>query len=245
MITLCTALAGGDVIASSIGRPMLRPPPVMPELAPTPTIVLSEVTLCIGPGSVIMPLTQMFSGPGLGDRGEELGRGVDGDGRPARAAGGAVLAPGVDRGEADRRRARVERRPGRRQRRPPVGVVGRRRCRLTVGRPSTSSKEALAYDVASADPAGGERAVGGRDHLRAVDVAAQRAAGRLEPQRVPGADGHRRRRRCRARSATPPARLTSCTRAGAGQHQRVVVGCWSAPGRSRRRTGWRRRSRSA
>ena len=42
MITLCTALAGGVVTLVETGRPMLRPPPVMPEVAPTPMIVLSR-----------------------------------------------------------------------------------------------------------------------------------------------------------------------------------------------------------
>jgi hypothetical protein len=64
MMTLCTALAGGEVTPSSIGSPMFRPPPVSPEFAPTPTIVLSEVTSCIGPGSVMTPLTWTISAPG-------------------------------------------------------------------------------------------------------------------------------------------------------------------------------------
>jgi hypothetical protein len=57
MMMLCTAFAGGAVTESSGGRPMLSPPPVSPEFAPTPTIVLSEVTSCIGPGSAMIPLT--------------------------------------------------------------------------------------------------------------------------------------------------------------------------------------------
>src|SRR5688572_8480428 len=64
MITLCTASAGGAV-TSEIGRPTLRPPPVNPDAAPMPTIVLSDVTLCICglAGSWIIPRTQMTSGP--------------------------------------------------------------------------------------------------------------------------------------------------------------------------------------
>ena len=71
MMMLCTAFAGGDVMSSSIGRPMFRPPPVKPELEPTPTIVLSEVTSCIGPGSVMHAVDPDDPRPGRGDRGEE------------------------------------------------------------------------------------------------------------------------------------------------------------------------------
>src|SRR6185369_6724673 len=61
-ITLCTAFAGGEVMLSEIGRPMLSPNPVKPEFAPRPTIVLSEVTSVIAV-SVMVPLTWMTNGP--------------------------------------------------------------------------------------------------------------------------------------------------------------------------------------
>src|SRR4051794_10445897 len=62
MITLRTALGGVVVTASSLGRPMLRPAPVMPELPPTPMIVLFEPTSYMPPGSRIVPFTRMTNG---------------------------------------------------------------------------------------------------------------------------------------------------------------------------------------
>ena len=68
MMMLCTALAGGEVMSSSTGRPMFRPPPDSAALEPTPMIVLSEVTLCmpsvVPVGRVIVPATWMTYGPG-------------------------------------------------------------------------------------------------------------------------------------------------------------------------------------
>src|SRR5215471_696025 len=64
MITFRTAFGGGSVTASLLVSPTLSPPPLKPELAPRPTMVLSEVTLCIGPGSCTMPCTWITSGPG-------------------------------------------------------------------------------------------------------------------------------------------------------------------------------------
>src|SRR5690349_1094699 len=65
MMMLLTALAGGEVMLSSIGMPMFRPPLENPEFDPTPTIVLSEVTSCIGPGNASIPLTRMTRGPAV------------------------------------------------------------------------------------------------------------------------------------------------------------------------------------
>ena len=59
MITLCTRSAGGGVVASLTGAPMLRPAPVIPEFEPTPMMLLCEVTLCMPEGSGIRPLTRM------------------------------------------------------------------------------------------------------------------------------------------------------------------------------------------
>jgi hypothetical protein len=63
MMMLWIAFAGGEVTESSGGGPMLNPPPVTPELAPSPMIVLSDVMLCIPAGSAIMPFTWMITGP--------------------------------------------------------------------------------------------------------------------------------------------------------------------------------------
>jgi hypothetical protein len=68
MMMLCTAFAGGVVTSSSTGRPMFSPPPTSAPVAPTPTMVLSEVTLCmpslVPVGSVMVPATWMTYGPG-------------------------------------------------------------------------------------------------------------------------------------------------------------------------------------
>ncbi len=63
MITLCTASGGGSVTDSSTGRPMFSPPPLMPESAPTPTIVVSELTSYMPAGRVIIPSTTTVRGP--------------------------------------------------------------------------------------------------------------------------------------------------------------------------------------
>ena len=42
---------------------MLKPPPVMPEFAPIPTIVLSDVTLYMPAARLIIPRTQICNGP--------------------------------------------------------------------------------------------------------------------------------------------------------------------------------------
>ena len=62
MITLRTASGCSGEVA--VRRPMLSPPPVIPEAEPTPTTVVSEPTLCRPGGTVITPSTRTIAGPG-------------------------------------------------------------------------------------------------------------------------------------------------------------------------------------